>query len=97
MIRDFLFKLGSSLSAMMCTTFLTSEIPPMEFRYSQNDIVEFIADGIFYLRDVERKGDLIRTLQVVKMRGTSHGRSRYALSMSSKHGIELAPMLRSNY
>ena len=95
-IRDFIFKLGSSLTAMMCTTLLTSEVPPMTFQYSQYEIEEFIADGIIFLGDIERKGDLIRTLQVVKMRGTAHGRSKYVLSMSPKNGIELAPMLKSN-
>ena len=71
MIRDFIFKLGSSLTAMHCTTLLTSEVPPRVFRYSQYDIEEFIADGIIYLGDVERKGDLIRTIQIIKMRGTT--------------------------
>ena len=96
MIRDFIFKLGSSLTAMMVTTVLTSEIPPMTFQYSQYEIEEFIADGIIFLGDVERKGDLIRTIQIVKMRGTSHGRSKYVLHMSSENGVELAPMLKSN-
>ena len=96
-IRDFIFKLGSSLTAMMCTTLLTSEIPPRVFKYSQYEIEEFIADGIIFLGDVERKGDLIRTLQVVKMRGTSHGRAKFVLTMSSKNGIELAPMLKANF
>jgi circadian clock protein KaiC len=94
-IRDFLFKLGASLTALNCTTFLTSEIPPQIFQYSQYEIEEFIADGIIFLGDIERKGDLIRTLQVIKMRGTPHGRSRFVLSMSSDNGIELAPMLKS--
>ncbi len=94
-IRDFLFKLGTSLTAMLCTTFLTSEIPPMTYQYSQYEIEEFIADGIIFLGDIERKGDLIRTLQIIKMRGTPHGRSKYVLNMSSANGIELAPMLKS--
>jgi len=97
MIRDFIFRLGSSLTAMRCTTLLTSEIPPMTFQYSQYEIEEFIADGIIYLGDIERKGDLIRTIQVIKMRGTSHGRSKYVLNMSKENGIELAPMLKSNF
>ena len=84
MIRDFIFKLGSSLAAMKCTTLLTSEVPPRKFQYSQYGIEEFISDGIMFLGDIERKGDLIRTLQVIKMRGTAHGRSRYVLSMSSE-------------
>ena len=96
MIRDFIFKLGSSLTALRCTTLLTSEIPPKTFQYSQYEIEEFIADGIIFLGDIERSGDLIRTLQIIKMRGTAHGRSKHVLNMSTKNGIELAPMLKSN-
>ena len=95
MIRDFIFKLGSSLAAMNCTTLLTSEVPPKTYRFSQYGIEEFIADGIIFLEDIDRKGDLIRTLQVVKMRGTPHSRTRFAMSISSKSGIELSPLLKS--
>jgi len=97
MIRDFIFKLGSSLAAMKCTTFLTSEVPPNKFQYSQYDIEEFISDGIIYMGDFERKGDLIRTLQIVKMRGTSHGRTKFMMNMSPEHGIELTSMLKSTF
>jgi len=96
MLRDFIFKIGSSLAAMRCTTLLTSELPPDTYQYSNYNIEEFIADGIFYLSDVERKGDLIRTFQVIKMRGTPHARTKFTLNMSSKNGIELTPMLKSN-
>ncbi|MBN2603824.1 MAG: circadian clock protein KaiC [Candidatus Thermoplasmatota archaeon] len=95
MIRDFIFKLGSSLASMNCTTILTSEVPPNEVKYSQYGIEEFIADGIIFLGDVDRKGDLIRTLQVIKMRGTNHSRTKSAMSISSKNGIELTPLLKS--
>ena len=95
-IRDFIFKLGTSLADMKCTTLLTSEIPPQTFLFSIYKIEEFISDGIIFLGDIERKGDLLRTLQIVKMRGTAHGRSKFVLTMSSKNGIELAPMLKSN-
>ena len=95
MIRDFIFKLGSSLAAMKCTTFLTSEVPPMTFQYSQYGIEEFISDGIIYLGDYERKGDLLRTFQLVKMRGAAHSRTKSAMSISSKNGIELMPLLKS--
>ena len=95
MIRDFIFKLGSSLAAMKCTTLLSSEVPPRKFQYSQYGIEEFISDGIMFLGDIERKGDLIRTFQLVKMRGASHSRTKSAMSISSKNGIELAPLLKS--
>jgi len=95
MIRDFIFKLGSSLASMKCTTFLTSEVPPRTFQYSQYGIEEFIADGIIFLGDIERKGDLIRTFQIIKMRGIPHSRTKFAMSISSKDGVELAPLLKS--
>ncbi len=95
MIRDFIFKLGTSLAAMNCTTFLTSEVPPHTFKYSQYEIEEFISDGIIFLGDVERKGDLIRTMQIVKMRGTAHNRTKFAMDISTERGIELMPLLKS--
>ena len=95
LIRDFIFKLGASLAAMKCTSILTSEVPPNEMKYSQYGIEEFIADGIIYMSDIERRGDLIRTLQIIKMRGTLHSRSKSAISLSTTHGIELIPLLKS--
>jgi circadian clock protein KaiC len=94
MVRDFIFKLGSSLTLLNCTTIFTSEVPPMAFQFSQNEIEEFIADGIVFLGDIERKGDLIRTLQIIKMRGTDHSRRKFAINMSTKNGIELSPVLK---
>ena len=95
MIRDFIFKLGSSLAAMKCTTLLTSEIPPRKFTYSQYGIEEFISDGILFLGDIERKGDLIRTFQIVKMRGAAHSRTKSAMSISTTNGVELTQLLKS--
>ena len=95
MIRDFIFKLGSSVATLGCTSIITSEVPPHVFRYSQYDIAEFIADGIVFLSDIDRQGDLIRTLQIIKMRGTSHSRTKFAMNLSSKNGVSLAPLLRS--
>jgi KaiC/GvpD/RAD55 family RecA-like ATPase len=98
MIRDFIFKLGSSLAAMGCTTILTSEVTPSkkgEVKYSKYGIEEFIADGIIRLDDHHRKGDLIRTLQLIKMRGTAHSRSKVGISISSSNGIEIMPLLKS--
>jgi circadian clock protein KaiC len=96
MIRDFIFKLGTSLAMMNCTTLLTSEVPPQTFKFSQYEIEEFISDGIIFLGDVERKGDLIRTLQVVKMRGTSHTRAKFSMNISTDRGIEIVPLLKAS-
>ncbi|MBN2251009.1 MAG: AAA family ATPase [Candidatus Altiarchaeota archaeon] len=90
-IREFLFELGLQLQYLDCTTILISEVPPMAFQYSVFGIEEFITDGVILMRELENKGDLLRTLQVVKMRGVAHSRNRNILEISTR-GIELKPM-----
>jgi circadian clock protein KaiC len=92
-IRDFVFRLGMSLGQLGCTTILTSETPPRELRYSMFGVEEFIADGIVFLSEIERNNDLVRTLQVIKMRGTEHSRARFMMDLS-EYGISLAPLLK---
>lgn len=91
-IRDFVFRLGLVLSEIGCTTLLTSETPPRKLQYSMFGVEEFIADGIIFLSEIERQRDLLRTAQVIKMRGTGHRRSKYFMELSAK-GIALTPML----
>lgn len=92
-IRDFVFKLGLMLSDLDCTTVLTSETPPRELKYSMFGVEEFIADGIVFLSEIERHNDLVRTLQVMKMRGTEHSRAKFMMDLS-EFGISLAPLLK---
>ena len=40
-----------------------------------------------------RRGDLLRTLQVIKMRGTMHSRAKYVMDLTP-NGIILAPLLK---
>lgn len=92
-IRDFIFRLGVVLSQAGCTTLLTSETPPRLLRYSTFGVEEFIADGIVFLSEMERHNDLVRTLQVIKMRGTDHSRAKFMMDLS-EFGISLAPLLK---
>ncbi len=95
LIRDFLFKLGKSLSTLGCTTLLIAEITSVvgSSHRSAFGVEEAIADGIIVLGDVERMGHLLRYLQVVKMRGTDHSRAKYALELT-RSGVMLTPMLK---
>ncbi len=92
-IRDFILQLGKVLSGLGCTSLLVSEISPAEQRYSLYGVEEAIADGIILMSNLERRGDLLRTLQVVKMRGTTHSRSKYVLDMTHI-GVLLVPLLK---
>ncbi|MFQ5910198.1 MAG: RAD55 family ATPase [Thermoplasmata archaeon] len=92
-IRSFILKIGATLSSLGCTSILISEISPAEQRYSLFGVEEAIADGIILMGNLERRGDLLRTLQIVKMRGTQHSRTKYVLDLTSA-GVLLVPLLK---
>ncbi|KYK30696.1 MAG: circadian clock protein KaiC [Candidatus Proteinoplasmatales archaeon SG8-5] len=92
-IRNFILKVGKALSDRGCTSLLISEISPSAERYSLYGVEEAIADGIVLMGNLERRGDLLRTLQVVKMRGTNHSRAKYVLDLTPA-GILLVPLLK---
>jgi len=92
-IREFVLRLGSILSNQGCTTLLVAEIAPSYERYSTYGVEEAIADGIVVMGNLERRGDLLRTLQVVKMRGTMHSRAKYVLDLTTT-GVLLVPLLK---
>ena len=92
-IREFILKLSKGLSDLNCTTFLVSEILTSSKGYSQYGVEEAVADGIVVLSNLERKGDLLRTLQVVKMRGTTHSRAKYVLDLTAI-GVLMVPLLK---
>ncbi len=92
-LRDFLLRLGELLSEVDCTSLIVSEISPEPGRYSTRGVEEAIVDGIILLRNTRRLGDILRVLQVVKMRGTPHSRALYVLELTPI-GILLAPHLK---
>ena len=94
-IRNFVFRLGQFLSSFGCTTLLISEtvVEGMIQKYSVFGVEEAVADGIILLGNINRKGDLLRSLQVVKMRGTKHSRSRHVVELTPM-GLSIVPLLK---
>jgi len=92
-IRDFILKLGKALSDLNCTSILVGEVPASSNAYSTFGVEEAIADGIILMANMERRGDLLRTLQVIKMRGTMHSRAKYVLDLTPM-GVLLVPLLK---
>ncbi len=92
-IRDFILKLSKTLSDLNCTSVLVSEIAAQSSAYSTFGVEEAISDGIVLMANLERRGDLLRTLQVIKMRGTMHSRAKYVLDLTPM-GVLLVPLLK---
>ncbi len=92
-IRDFMHRLGQELNDAGCTSFLVSEIGPTPGRYSLHGVEEAIVDGVILLWNTRRLGDILRVLQIVKMRGTSHSRAQYVIALTPI-GMLIAPHLK---
>lgn len=92
-IRDFMLRLGQELNELGCTSLLVSEIGPTPGRYSLHGVEEAIVDGVILLWNTRRMGDILRVLQIVKMRGTAHSRAQYVMDLT-QIGILLAPHLK---
>jgi circadian clock protein KaiC len=92
-IRDFMLRLGQELSDAGCTSMLVSEIGPQPGRYSLHGVEEAIVDGVILLWNTRRLGDILRVLQIVKMRGTAHSRAQFVMELTPI-GILMAPHLK---
>jgi circadian clock protein KaiC len=94
-LRAFILKLGQGLNHLGCTTLVVSEVPTASGRFSLHGVEEALVDGVIVLGNATRQGDILRVLQVVKMRGTSHSRAQYVLELSPV-GLLMAPHLKGN-
>ena len=92
-IRDFMLRLGQELNRAGCTSLLVSEIGPTPGRYSLHGVEEAIVDGVILLWNTRRLGDIVRVIQIVKMRGTAHSRAQYVMELTPI-GILMAPHLK---
>ena len=93
-VRKFMFDLSKLLGGSRITSLLISEISPESNSYSTHGVEDAIADGIIMLGNIHQRGYLLRTLHVVKMRGTVHSRAKYVMDLSS-YGIIIVPLLKS--
>lgn len=91
--REFLFNISRQFSKMGVTSLLISEIDAGPGKYAGYETEEAVADGIILLEDIERMGDLVRTLQIIKMRGASHSRAKYVMDLTTE-GMLMVPMLK---
>jgi len=86
LIRNFIFQLSNTLSKLNCTTMLSSEVS--NSGYSVFGVEEFICDSIIKLKQEEQDAGLIRTLQIVKMRGKSYNSDLHKFRITN-YGVDI--------
>ncbi len=92
-IRDFMLKLSQLLSELGTTSLLVAELGAVAGPPALYGVEEAIVDGVVLLSNVRRRGDLLRVLQVIKMRGTVHSRAQYVIELTPI-GLLMAPFLK---
>jgi circadian clock protein KaiC len=93
LIREFVLRFGEEMAAAGCTSLLVSELTPVPGRYSSRGVEEAIVDGIVLLWNAHRRGDILRVMQIVKMRGSAHSHAQYVMELTPI-GILMTPHLK---
>lgn len=82
-----LFKLFESIGA---TTFLITETEEASARFSRAGVEEFLADGVFVLYNFNMRGERIRAIEILKLRGAHHERKIVSFQITGK-GLVISP------
>ncbi|MFZ0831297.1 MAG: ATPase domain-containing protein [Thermoplasmata archaeon] len=91
--RDFILKLGQAFSELGTTSLMVAEVGAVPGVHSLYGVEEAIVDGVVMLSNVRRRGDMLRVLQIIKMRGTVHSRAQYVIELTPI-GMLMAPFLK---
>jgi len=84
--RPFVSAIKDVLRKNKCTAFIISRGGP-------EGPLAAAADGVIALGDIERNGDFLRAMQVLKMRGTGHSRAKYVVDITPC-GMLTTPLLK---
>ncbi len=87
LFRHFIFRLGTIMSSLNCTVFLTSEARNGSSPFNVED---FISDGIITLDHTPGEQSMVRFLNVKKMRGIDYRSGSVNFEISSE-GISVYP------
>jgi len=92
MLRAELFRITSVLKKMGITVLFTGERTEEYGAVTRYGIEEFVADNVVILRNILDEERRRRTVEILKMRGTSHQRGEFPFTITSREGIVVIPL-----
>ena len=92
MLRAELFRITSVLKKMGLTVLFTGERTQEYGEVTRYGIEEFVADNVVILRNMLDEERRRRTVEILKMRGTSHQRGEFPFTITSREGIVVIPL-----
>jgi circadian clock protein KaiC len=94
MLRAELFRITAVLKKMGLTVLFTGERTQEYGEVTRYGIEEFVADNVVILRNILDEERRRRTVEILKMRGTSHQRGEFPFTITSREGIVVIPLSR---
>ena len=94
MLRAELFRITAVLKKMGLTVLFTGERTEEYGEVTRYGIEEFVADNVVILRNILDEERRRRTVEILKMRGTSHQRGEFPFTITSREGIVVIPLSR---
>ena len=92
LLRAELFRITSTLKKMGVTVLFTGERTEEYGEVTRYGIEEFVADNVIILRNILDEERRRRTVEILKMRGTSHQRGEFPFTITSRDGIVVIPL-----
>ena len=92
LLRAELFRITSTLKKMGVTVVFTGERTEEYGQVTRYGIEEFVADNVVILRNILDEERRRRTVEILKMRGTSHQRGEFPFTITSRGGIVVIPL-----
>jgi circadian clock protein KaiC len=94
LMRGELFRIVATLKRMGLTVVFTAERTEDYGPVTQFGVEEFVADNVVILRNILDEERRRRTVEILKMRGTSHQRGEFPFTITSREGIVVIPLSR---
>jgi circadian clock protein KaiC len=92
LLRGELFRITRALKDMGLTVVFTGERTEEYGVVSRHGLEEFVADNVVILRNLLSEERRRRTIEVLKMRGTTHQRGEFPFTVTSDRGIVVLPL-----
>lgn len=93
MVRRALGQLMAAIRRMGVTTLITAERTEEYGAVARFDVEEFVADSVILLRNALDGDKRRRTMEILKMRGTSHQKGEFPYTVSADaEGVSIIPL-----
>ena len=91
-VRGELFRIASALKQMGVTAIMTAERTHEYGEIARYGVEEFVADNVIVLRNVLEEEKRRRTVEILKLRGTSHQKGEFPFTIVNNQGIIMVPL-----